>query len=891
MKALSIDTSAYPGADSGGLSRFERDEGPPTPSSDVSEGSSAAASGAFGGGGGAALGGDPLAAAATTHRRQQQALPSWLQDANVNEFTERMARNDAPEHVKYMQNLVECLGLLGKIAPGGAILSEKLRSTVRELIVAHVKEKAAAAEAARPRLDHVGQTGGTDRAALSVTPPAFSPRTFASAKTPGAAKTPGGAKTPGAGFSAKTPGRSPARGGKWPATGGAGGSSSAGGGAGGGPNGAVSAVAAPSIGPSGPSQMAAQELLESVMTTLIKVLENHVLVSSLMEAKAGEKGDTFPSPSEQSAKANGVMGGGGEAEAYHASTGGYSVAFAWSCIQSECQQLICDVLRATPDGSSADAATARLANLQAQDHDGSWEDGLSFSFRFVDSGLGSSGEGIIGALGGDGLFHSRNRRQVLLGQEGYGTAAVLPERGIYLTSACYRPVLQFTEKVCTVLPPPIQDLGKDGLRPFIDSFVKDQFLPSIQADYRNRVADALNSPSAFRPKGRGAGAYEATVEKGRPVLQGPLAVEQLVIEVLAWAQAMPVYASEFVHLVHTLLDRTLERCRAVFTEATLGSTSSGLIGRVDIEQLMRQQASAVLLDEVDLSAVELDQAREDPPIDTEAYELDQQLYGILFDMRPIKEVMLDVHRPVLLAALSDSLHYLADSIFQLGQGAGGAAASSIPAKRKLLHRRTPSGAALTQGLAQLSDMYLQLSRDCLRTLRLEMQLQTIFFLQTMSQRSYVLDTDAEEPEDFVVSLTSQLSRTDEEMAPYIALAKRNYVFGGVCSVAATGLIKALGEVEEINQLGVRQVQRNCIALQQTLATLGATGSSSVQQSLDRVGEYYELLNRPYEALMAYVRDHDRYFSYNEYAMLLQVYVPGRDVPTDAMQNMGRILAV
>ena len=37
-----------------------------------------------------------------------------------------------------------------------------------------------------------------------------------------------------------------------------------------------------------------------------------------------------------------------------------------------------------------------------------------------------------------------------------------------------------------------------------------------------------------------------------------------------------------------------------------------------------------------------------------------------------------------------------------------------------------------------------------------------------------------------------------------------------------------------------------VASHQTLATLGASSSESVQLSLDRVGEYFELLNRPYE---------------------------------------------
>lgn len=45
-------------------------------------------------------------------------------------------------------------------------------------------------------------------------------------------------------------------------------------------------------------------------------------------------------------------------------------------------------------------------------------------------------------LSGESLRNARNRRVTIGSQEGYGTSAVLPERGIYLTSAVYRPILQ-----------------------------------------------------------------------------------------------------------------------------------------------------------------------------------------------------------------------------------------------------------------------------------------------------------------------------------------------------------------------------------------------------------------------------------------------------------------
>jgi exocyst complex component 4 len=76
-------------------------------------------------------------------------------------------------------------------------------------------------------------------------------------------------------------------------------------------------------------------------------------------------------------------------------------------------------------------------------------------------------------------------------------------------------------------------------------------------------------PSAFRLKAHPGAVYESSVEACRPILQGPLAANHLITEVLGWAQAMPMYAGEILELVQTLLDRTLERCRAAYTEVIL----------------------------------------------------------------------------------------------------------------------------------------------------------------------------------------------------------------------------------------------------------------------------------------------------------------------------------
>ena len=101
------------------------------------------------------------------------------------------------------------------------------------------------------------------------------------------------------------------------------------------------------------------------------------------------------------------------------------------------------------------------------------------------------------------------------------------------------------------------------------------------------------------------------------------------------------------------------------------------------------------------------------------------------------------------------------------------------------HTRTSSSPA--RDLASFADEYRKLAIDCLKVLRVEMQLETIFHMQVcqnsiiqrhlkndyvvkapvtnqalwlkqeMTDREYLENQDAEEPDDFVISLTAQVT--------------------------------------------------------------------------------------------------------------------------------------
>lgn len=752
-------------------------------------------------------------------------MPTWLSNSTPDEFLETIKKSDAPLHVKYLQTMVECLCMLGKVAAAGAIICQRLRPTIHEIITSKIKSHAEVINSSR---SGIGQGDRTATAGLHLMKGQL--QSFQLQKQ----KRQNGIYLVGT-LSAVSP---------------------------------VSAVMAPT----GKAQAAAMELLDSILDAVVRIFENHVVVGEILESKSTHQMEmntprSLPADWNPDSEASQV-------------TGGYSIGFSLTVLQSECQQLICEILRATPEAASADAAvqTARLASkAPSKEKRDRSDDGLTFAFRFTDATVSIPNQGV------DLIRQGWSRRGPNVLQEGYGSAAVLPEQGIYLAASTYRPVLQFTDKVASMLPKKYAQLGNDGLLTFVENFVKDHFLPTMFVDYRKSVQQAISSPAAFRPRAHTATTYTPLIEKGRPVLQGLLAIDFLAKEVLGWAQAMPKFAGDLAKYVQTFLERTYERCRTSYMEAVLEKQSYMLIGRHDIEKLMRvDPASSYLPNPLGQSNMD------DNSSDAESVEVELELSNLLLALRPVKQENLirDDNKLILLASLSDSLEYVADSIERLGQTTSRASQAEENPK----HRHTRTSSAPTRDLASFADEYRKLAIDCLKVLRVEMQLETIFHLQEMTNREYLEDQDAEEPDDFIISLTAQITRRDEEMAPFVASLKRNYIFGGICSIAANASIKALADMKSINLFGVQQICRNSIALEQALAAIPSINSEAVQQRLDHVRTYYELLNMPFEALLAFIMEHEQLFTAAEYTNLLKVQVPGREIPVDAQDRVLEILS-
>ncbi|XP_047075519.1 exocyst complex component SEC8 isoform X3 [Lolium rigidum] len=749
-------------------------------------------------------------------------IPSFLSCATPDEFLESMIKTDAPLNVKYLRTLVQCLSMLQKVAAAGAVICQRVRPTIHDVITSKIKSYTG--EASKSNIDKIGRETTSD---------------VSHSHGPGTLYQLSKQKTKNGALAVATQ--------------------------------LVCSPISPAMAPTGDAQQAASKLLGSIFECLVDILENHITVGELLEQKSSTEVENVNTPH----VANGDTSWNPDSE-YSQATGGFSVAFSLSVVQSECQQLLCEILRATPEAATADAAvqTARLANKDPVKEKRDGSEGLSFAFRITDAAISAQNE-----VSGQGW-----RRSSTVPQEGYGTASVIPDQGIFLAASVYRPVFEFMNNIGLVLPPKYSQLGNDGLLAFVNNFLKEHFLPAIFVDYRKCVQQAISSPAAFRPRVNATSVYSSVVENGRPVLQGLLAVDIIAKEVLGWVQLMPNYATELVEYVRTFLERTHERCRASYMEAVLEKQSYILLSRSDVESLMR-------LDPANASLQNSFGQLENYIPEAEGVEVEIELSDLLLDMGPIKQENLihDDQKLILLASLSDSLEYLADSVERLGESF--ISPSTTVDNKSHMHQgcHTRSTSAIPKNLASLANEYRRLAVDCVRVLRLEMQLETIYHMQEMTKREYVEDQDAEDPDDFIISLTTQIARRDEEMAPYVAEPKRNYVFGGISSVAANASIKALAQMKSINLLGVQQICRNSIALEQALAAMPSIDSEAVQQRLDRVRTFYELLNLPFESLLGFIGEHEYLFSAKEYLSVLKVNVPGRDIPMDAERRISQIL--
>ncbi|KAK9815816.1 hypothetical protein WJX72_010122 [[Myrmecia] bisecta] len=618
--------------------------------------------------------------------------------------------------------------------------------------------------------------------------------------------------------------------------------------------------------------------------------------------------------------------------------------YAWECMQKECQKLLAELLHAPnlqPGAAHANGNQNGAGWLQSMAEQGkrARDPGqLTFSFDVQVQGMNATT--LLQREKSVAQLEVQDHATLLNGALGGNPG------GAYLTAVLYRPVVQFVDGAVHALDSleggatDQQSTGgwlstislaaaaddKDKarrqalrqLRSWMETFVTEEFLPEVYVDFRGRCTGMLEDPEAFKARARLRSAYNAEASKGRPLLPAALSAEKMIDELLDWASLMPMFATHLTGVVENILGRVLDAFQARMLGLLGSSTCKTLAENAQLALYMANDASASLAgdpvaffvgktsDSVDAFVSSILSSGFSSGDDN----VEADIFARILQERPVSSEQLlsisggDSNRLTNLAALSDSLDYIADVIVRSGTPQQASPAKEGPStlaeagglpriKSKHMRRASSGAVCLTEGLAHLMDRYRALAGHCLRALRLEMHLLLIHYLQELPHSSYVCEEeDTKEVDECIGALSRFATRAEEDLSPYLPPTKRSYVFGSLASAAARMVMWLLPELREMNQHGVARMCRMLAVLQPALSALGATGGffrPEASRQFEKARTYYGLVTYKADDLLKAAAEKPTRFTAAEYTALLQVNFVDRPVTVEQRAQLARIV--
>ncbi|GAA5870920.1 hypothetical protein JCM3774_003481 [Rhodotorula dairenensis] len=168
----------------------------------------------------------------------------------------------------------------------------------------------------------------------------------------------------------------------------------------------------------------------------------------------------------------------------------------------------------------------------------------------------------------------------------------------------------------------------------------------------------------------------------------------------------------------------------------------------------------------------------------------------------------------------------------------------------------------------LLDSYQQLANMVLYTLRLELRLRTMHYLDKATRDGvYQLQEDILEPDPSIVDLNSDLAECDELVGHALMPRSRRFVFEGLSPLMDDLLIRNARHIRLANHFGQHKMLRNILALQQNLKTLG---DEPLQVNFDRSRRFWELFESGPKTMLDLARSNKIQYDFDDLKALLNL---------------------
>ncbi|KAL5262782.1 hypothetical protein ACHWQZ_G008246 [Mnemiopsis leidyi] len=530
----------------------------------------------------------------------------------------------------------------------------------------------------------------------------------------------------------------------------------------------------------------------------------------------------------------------------------YSNSRVWSNIQTCVEFLLRDYLAVDEDVTSQTLNTAPISYVAAKN---------DMSVFFARSGRRP--EKVQSSLfsfesSATGLTRSSECRTQQYNSDTAATAYELPalcHKSPHNITLVFKQITNFIREINNVIN--MTGTQLIPLQHFLNEFVDNKFLPTLQGKVKKDIAEATEGNSGLNMVKLPAN----KIGWPRPLLQGTLKVQEELAELRSLMNRMPKYCNKFLDIIYEVLKSYKRICHNTFSNIVginvIGATQTVCHIWFKDEKLKQTIRELPAWKDIFKGGLEEQTSTHANLVAAISTHLGKDILD--------KDAMIaDGERLIQLAQLQDSINWLIQYVDSFVE--------NLQRDKELQDQLTGSNMKLLEDCRNLLNErmseLLQLAEDCLMILYLEIRVQCYYHLLiVLRKQEYKVDMVNSDPDSGVTLLNKFLSQLEEKIRDFLPASHTKFLFEGLGYIMSGIIISNASYIKEINNGGLKKMSRNILALQQNLTNITLTH----ELELERAGFYYELLYQKPEEILRNIVEQQKRFTKSEYVELIQLY--------------------
>ncbi|KAI0778405.1 Sec8 exocyst complex component-specific domain-containing protein [Trametes elegans] len=447
-------------------------------------------------------------------------------------------------------------------------------------------------------------------------------------------------------------------------------------------------------------------------------------------------------------------------------------------------------------------------------------------------------------------------------------------------SVLFQPTLAFLDRISDILPAGLEAVHASSA--VLDEFVLKVYLPQLEDKVSALFHQTVTSPDAFEPDSASLSLSP------KPLVKASVQLIALINSLCAMLRTTPFHRENYSRLILTVIGKFYQRCSDRFYDlvSVRGEATSDDASGIALAAQWAQKAElAPCLSELWKSASGNTAAATKRQLCRQETHLENSLldegavgkHDLISSIRNVSALASLHHSVTWFAAQLEALKTSSDDPISVTSplrleppSALSPTSPSLPLispVRPDEQLKLPLSSAMALRFQALHMTYVQLAELILYTIRIDVRCRVIHHLDLALRHGiYRIEREAAEPDPHIIDLNTELGNCDASLTATLPEVQRRFVFEGIGHLMQHLLISNARFIHSANELGIKKMMRNMLALQQNIKTIT---DDSISTQFDRAKRYYSLFLLSPPDLLEAVRQKQE-FTFDEYKAILDL---------------------